>query len=85
MLNQELGRVKAKYGTKILYVDVYDLLDNVILATKAGKPYVIGESPFTLLTIIPCMWLYRSTYARCAAFLCTCNSRYDGLKWVYFR
>ncbi|AUH71988.1 SGNH/GDSL hydrolase family protein [Legionella sainthelensi] len=46
MLNQELGRVKAKYGTKILYVDVYDLLDNVILATKAGKPYVIGGESF---------------------------------------
>lgn len=46
MLNQQLGKVVAKYGTKILYVDVYDLLDNVILATKAGRPYVVAGQSF---------------------------------------
>ena len=45
MLNTQLGKVIAKYGTKILYVDVYTLLDNVILATKAGQTYnVAGQS-----------------------------------------
>jgi len=46
MLNQQLGRVVANYGTKILYIDVYDVLDNVILATKAGKPYVVAGQSF---------------------------------------
>lgn len=46
MLNQELGKVVAKYNTKILYIDVYDILDDVILATKAGKPYVVAGQSF---------------------------------------
>ncbi len=46
MLNQALGRVIQTHpSTKILYIDVYDLLDNVILAAQAGQPYVVaGES-----------------------------------------
>lgn len=48
LLNQQLGKVIAQYPkTKVLYVDVYDLLDNVILATKAGKSYTVpGHPPF---------------------------------------
>lgn len=46
MLNQQLGKVVAAYGTKILYVDVYTALDNVIIATKAGKPYVVAGQSF---------------------------------------
>jgi outer membrane lipase/esterase len=46
MLNQELGRVVSKYGTKIILIDSYTLLDNVILATKAGKPYVVAGQSF---------------------------------------
>jgi outer membrane lipase/esterase len=30
-----------------LYVDVYDLLNNVILATQAGKSYVVAGQTFT--------------------------------------
>jgi outer membrane lipase/esterase len=47
MLNTQLGKVIAKYNTKILYVDVYDLLNNVILATQAGKSYVVAGQTFT--------------------------------------
>lgn len=46
MLNQQLGKVIAQYGTKILYFDTYDLLDNVMLATKAGRPYSVGGESF---------------------------------------
>lgn len=46
MLNIQLGRVIAQYGTKILYVDVYDLLNNVILAAQAGQPYSIAGQTF---------------------------------------
>lgn len=46
MLNMQLGAVIAKYGTKILYVDVYDLLDNVIAATIKGVPYVVAGQSF---------------------------------------
>lgn len=49
MLNQQLGEVikkRKKHGIKILYIDVYDLLDNVILATKAGKPFEVGGKEF---------------------------------------
>lgn len=53
MLNTELGhvtaRVAAKNGTKILLVDSYTLLDNVILATQAGKPYVIAGQSFNFV------------------------------------
>ncbi len=45
-LNQQLGKVIAKYGIKVLYVDVYTLLDNVILATKAGQPFVVAGQSF---------------------------------------
>lgn len=46
MLNQKLGEVIAQYGTKILYVDVYTLLDNVILASSSGRAYIVGGEPF---------------------------------------
>jgi outer membrane lipase/esterase len=46
MLNTQLGLVIKKYHTKILYVDVYDLLDNVILATQAGRPYAVAGQSF---------------------------------------
>lgn len=46
MLNSQLGHVIAKYHTKVLYVDVYDLLDAVIAATNAGQPYVVGGQSF---------------------------------------
>lgn len=46
MLNQQLGRVIAKTHVKVLYVDVYTLLDNVILATQAGLPFVIDGQSF---------------------------------------
>jgi len=46
MLNQQLGKVISKYGTKVLYVDVYTLLDNVIIATQAGRPYEVAGQSF---------------------------------------
>jgi outer membrane lipase/esterase len=47
MLNQKLGSVILSHPqTKILLIDVYDLLDNVILATQAGQPYVVAGEPF---------------------------------------
>jgi outer membrane lipase/esterase len=46
MLNQQLGAVIAQYGVKILYIDSYDILDNVILATEAGQPYVVAGQSF---------------------------------------
>lgn len=46
MLNTQLGRVIKRYGTSVLYVDVYDMLDAVIAATKAGRPYVVAGQSF---------------------------------------
>lgn len=46
MLNTQLGRVIHAFGTKILYVDVYTLLENVVSATAAGKPYVVAGQSF---------------------------------------
>ncbi|MDR3476410.1 MAG: SGNH/GDSL hydrolase family protein [Gammaproteobacteria bacterium] len=46
MLNSQLGRVIKQTGVKVLYVDVYTLLDNVILATKAGQPYTVSGQSF---------------------------------------
>lgn len=46
MLNTQLGKVVAKYGTKILYVDVYTLLDNVILATQQGQSWQVAGQSF---------------------------------------
>jgi outer membrane lipase/esterase len=47
MLNTQLGNVIKMHGAKILYVDVYTLLDDMINATKAGKPFVIAGKSFT--------------------------------------
>jgi outer membrane lipase/esterase len=46
MLNQELGRVITQYGTKILYIDTFSVLENAIVATNAGKPITIGGTTF---------------------------------------
>jgi outer membrane lipase/esterase len=46
MLNTALGHVIAKHGTKIILVDVYYLLDQVILATSLGQPYNIAGQSF---------------------------------------
>lgn len=45
MLNTQLGYVIASYGIKVLYVDTYTLIDNVVSATKAGQAVnVAGQS-----------------------------------------
>lgn len=46
MLNQALGKVIKFYGVKVLFIDTYDLLDQVIQNTIAGKPYVIDGHSF---------------------------------------
>lgn len=46
MLNTQLGLLIAKYGTNVLYIDVYNILNNVILATQAGVPYVVAGQSF---------------------------------------
>lgn len=46
LLNQQLGQIIAQYGVKVLYVDVYTLLDNVIIATQAGRPYQVAGQSF---------------------------------------
>jgi outer membrane lipase/esterase len=46
MLNTALGKVIAQYGVKILYIDVYNLLDNLITTTNAGQPYVVAGQSF---------------------------------------
>lgn len=49
ILNQQLGQVIAQYGTKILYVDAYTLLDNVVLAIQAGNPFQAGGQLFRFI------------------------------------
>ncbi|MES2218806.1 MAG: SGNH/GDSL hydrolase family protein [Pseudomonadota bacterium] len=46
MLNTALGKVIHQYGTKVLYVDVYDLLDSVITATQISQPYTVAGQSF---------------------------------------
>ena len=46
MLNVALGEVIATYHTKILFIDIYDLLDQVIAATMAGQPIVVQGQSF---------------------------------------
>jgi outer membrane lipase/esterase len=46
MLNTQLGKVIAKYGTHILLVNVYGLFDNVVLATQKGQPYTVAGQSF---------------------------------------
>jgi outer membrane lipase/esterase len=50
-LNTALGKVIQQYGTSILYEDIYDLLDNIILATAAGQPYVVAGQAFTFANV----------------------------------
>lgn len=46
MLNSSLGSVIKQYGTKILYINVYNLIDQVIAATIAGQPFSVGGQSF---------------------------------------
>ncbi len=40
MLNEKLGGVIKKYQAKILYINVYRMLDELVADTKAGRPYI---------------------------------------------
>lgn len=51
MLNSALGKIAAQYGTKILYIDTFDLLDNVVLAFQAGQPYVVAGQAFQFANV----------------------------------
>jgi outer membrane lipase/esterase len=46
MLNSKLGAVIKRTGVKVLYVNTYSLLDNVIAASRAGQPYVVAGVSF---------------------------------------
>lgn len=46
MLNQKLGALIAQQNIKVRYINVYKLLDNVILSANAGKPYYVAGQPF---------------------------------------
>lgn len=46
MINQQLGAVIKQYGVKILYINTYKLLDDVIDASNAGIPYTVGGQSF---------------------------------------
>lgn len=46
MLNTQLGVIVQKNKAKILFVDLYNLLEKVVAAIKAGKPFVIGGQSF---------------------------------------
>lgn len=46
MLNTQLAHVITRFGIKILYVDVYELLNKVVNATKLGQPFVVGGQSF---------------------------------------
>lgn len=49
MLNTQLGRIIQTQHVKVLYIDVYTLLQSVIATTQAGKPYVINGNSFTFV------------------------------------
>src|SRR5579885_1701411 len=68
MLNQKLGKVISQYGTKVLYIDSYDLLNNVISLTESGKPFVVSGQSFQFTN---------ATNALCASAL-TCFSATNG-------
>ncbi len=46
MLNQALGLIPGRQNLKIVYVNVYTLLDTVIDFSNAGKPYYVLGQPF---------------------------------------
>lgn len=46
MLNTQLGRIIQTQHVKVLYIDVYTLLQTVISTTQAGRPYVINGNSF---------------------------------------
>lgn len=46
LLNQQLGQVIARTGIKVLYVDTYKLLNDVVLATQSGQPYIVAGQVF---------------------------------------
>lgn len=49
MLNQRLGELAARYNIKILYVNAYTLLDNVINTANAGGTYYVQGQGFTFV------------------------------------
>lgn len=49
LLNQKLGGSILQYGIKVLYINSYGLLDDVITATKEGRPYVVAGNSFTFV------------------------------------
>jgi outer membrane lipase/esterase len=49
MLNQALGATIAKYGVSVLYVDTYDLFDNIISSVQSGQPYVVAGQSFSFV------------------------------------
>ncbi len=46
MLNMQLGKVIKTHAIKVLYVDAYTLLDNIIASVKSGQPYVVAGQSF---------------------------------------
>jgi len=46
MLNQKMGATIAQYKIKVLYINAYKLLDDVIAAANAGKPYTVAGQSF---------------------------------------
>jgi outer membrane lipase/esterase len=70
MLNSALGTVLNQYpSVKVLYVDVYDLLDGVIQSVQAGQAYTIaGQSfPFVNFTTPACSTVTSSIYCPSSA------------------
>lgn len=67
MLNSQLGRVIQQYGVKVLYVDVYTLLDNIVAATNAGKPSVVAGNTFYFAnaTSIACVGAFNNSSLFC--------------------
>lgn len=53
MLNQALGEVLQRNHThaKILYIDTYTLLEQVVKLAQAGKPYVIAGRSFSFVNV----------------------------------
>ncbi|MFA6303381.1 MAG: SGNH/GDSL hydrolase family protein [Legionella sp.] len=68
MLNQKLGEVILTHRVKVLYVNVYTLLDNVIKSTQAGKPYVVAGQPFTFVN-------YTDPICSGSSLVCTVTSQ----------
>ena len=46
LLNQKLGAIIKQYHTKILYINSYEILGNMIIAAKNGQPYEVSGNVF---------------------------------------